>query len=165
MGYNDTTYLTDFARYDPATDQWRVIASIGGIPRYAAFAFSVNNYGYVGTGSYGGIISVISTPDFWRLEDCDGSGVGMQELVHAGNNVQMSVQSDVAKNLLLRYNLAEERQLGFSVYDEEGRTVVDAELLSNTNSMTLRTSLSAGMYFWAVHNARGTFASGKVLMP
>lgn len=52
-GYNDDIvddYLKDFFEYDPETNTWQQIADFGGSARYKAVAFSINNYGYVGTG-------------------------------------------------------------------------------------------------------------------
>jgi N-acetylneuraminic acid mutarotase len=59
-GFNGSTALKDFYQYDPATNKWDTIRSLGGsllnpvdtfgTPRYSAIAFSINNIGYVGTG-------------------------------------------------------------------------------------------------------------------
>lgn len=164
MGYNDTTYLTDFSRYDPTNDTWTEIASIGGVPRYASFAFANNSYGFVGTGSYGGIISVISTPVFYRLEDCDGTGVGIIENPRPQKSISVSVSADHRKNINLHYDLGEERDAEFKLFDESGRLVLQVALVPGTSSMNLSVLLSQAMYFYTVSNPEANLASGKVVV-
>ncbi len=164
MGYNDSTYLTDFSRYDPVNNVWTVVASIGGVPRYGAYAFSLNNYGYVGTGSYGGIIYVQETPDFWRLEDCQGGAVGIMNNIFKQKSISMNVSASDLKGLILDYDLGNEREVTFSCYDALGKLVVSANLLPNTRSMTLPVNLSEEIYFYTVKNPEGNLASGKVMV-
>ncbi|HRI61983.1 MAG TPA: kelch repeat-containing protein, partial [Saprospiraceae bacterium] len=60
----DDKELNDFWEYNPATLQWRKVADMpASAARYEAVAFTIGNYGYVGTGQFG------ATPlrDFWRF--------------------------------------------------------------------------------------------------
>ena len=44
-------YLNDFWEYDPATDSWTQKKDVPGLARAGAVAFSINNQGFVGTGT------------------------------------------------------------------------------------------------------------------
>lgn len=44
------TILQDFWRYDPVNDSWTQVASFGGVARYAASCFVINDTAYVGLG-------------------------------------------------------------------------------------------------------------------
>src|SRR6185436_3809242 len=94
LGYNDTTYMTDFYQYNPSNDTWATVASIGGVPRYSGFAFTIGSDGYSGTGSYAGTSAPISNATFWRFSDCGGSGLSIQENPGQGNSVSISVTND-----------------------------------------------------------------------
>ncbi len=52
--------LKDFWEYDPTTDTWTQKADFGGSPRGSAVGFSIDDKGYVGTGTDAGKI------DFWE---------------------------------------------------------------------------------------------------
>lgn len=67
-GRNGSIYLRDFWQYDPSTDTWTQIQDLGypviGTNRAFAVAFSIGNYGYVGTGLNSSGQQVLS--DWWR---------------------------------------------------------------------------------------------------
>lgn len=79
-GYNgdlENSYLTDFWEYDPATDQWRKVASLPGWTidannpgRRNAVAFAIGAEGFVGTGNNGTYLN-----DFWKYTPNADSGV------------------------------------------------------------------------------------------
>jgi len=53
-GYNASTNTVennDFYQYDPNADSWTRVADFPGHPRYGAFSFGLNNYGYIGSGT------------------------------------------------------------------------------------------------------------------
>ena len=71
-GYNPNTNPQNFQdcwQYTPATNSWKQMASLpdmngpGTGARYDAVAFSIGNYGYVGTGYNGAWLK-----DFWKLD-------------------------------------------------------------------------------------------------
>ena len=65
-GFNDDLEieeLGDFWKYDPVTDSWEEVASFGGTARYSAVSFTLDGYGYVGTGYDGSYLK-----DFWRYD-------------------------------------------------------------------------------------------------
>lgn len=77
LGYNrdaDTEELRDFWVYDPATNTWDSLGLFGGSARYSAVAFSIGEYGYVGTGYDGDN----TNSDFWQY---DPSGNTWKEIV------------------------------------------------------------------------------------
>jgi len=55
-------YLNDFWEYDPVSDAWTQKADLPGSTRRWASGFSINNKGYIGTGSNGNS----SLSDFWE---------------------------------------------------------------------------------------------------
>jgi N-acetylneuraminic acid mutarotase len=62
-GY-DGNDLKDWWQYDPATGQWTQKVSVGGSKRSNAFAFAINDKGYVG----GGINNGLYVTDFWLYD-------------------------------------------------------------------------------------------------
>lgn len=82
LGYNNYYgRLSDFWKYNPNTDTWTKKASLGdslgtgtvattNFARSNAVAFSIGNYGYVGTGSPDGGTTLLS--DFWQFDPTAG---------------------------------------------------------------------------------------------
>jgi N-acetylneuraminic acid mutarotase len=62
-GITTTKKMNDFYEYDPSTNTWQQIANFLGTGRYAAVAFAIGNYGYVGTG-YDGAVK----KDFYKYD-------------------------------------------------------------------------------------------------
>lgn len=50
-GFNSNEDHRDFWEYDPAMDSWAKKADLGGPKRYSAVSFSLEGFGYVGTGN------------------------------------------------------------------------------------------------------------------
>lgn len=65
----EPNYLSDTWEYDPATDSWMRKDDFTGGMRYGAIAFSVANYGYVGTGYNDNWLK-----DFYRFDPNAPSG-------------------------------------------------------------------------------------------
>lgn len=57
-------YLGDFWEYNPATDEWSFITPFPGRARSGATGFSLNSYGYIGSGS----VYRAAAYDFWRYD-------------------------------------------------------------------------------------------------
>jgi hypothetical protein len=164
MGYNDTTYMTDFYRYDPQNNQWATVASIGGIPRYWSFGFSLGNYGYVGTGSYHNISVPIKTNDFWRLSDCDGSPVGIISIPSNVENYNMIISVTSGKELQLNYEIGSEQDVLFSLYNGAGQLIVNTPLPVHSSNRHITKNLQSGIYFYTVGNSSHVLTNGKVVV-
>lgn len=67
-GIFDIKGTQDFWKYNPSSNSWTQIANFGGVRRYNAVAFVINNYGYVGTGYSDQINGGGSKKDFWRYD-------------------------------------------------------------------------------------------------
>jgi hypothetical protein len=61
-GYDGYNYLSDFWKYDVASNTWTQVSDFGGGPRYEAVAFGIDSFGYVTTG-YDGLNA---QKDFWQ---------------------------------------------------------------------------------------------------
>lgn len=72
LGYNygEDVRLTDFYKYDAASDSWTQVASFPGVGRTNAVAFVLNGKAYVGTG-YDGTNPL---SDFWQYDPSVGTG-------------------------------------------------------------------------------------------
>ena len=75
-GQSPVTYLSDFYKYDPATDSWSQVADFGGTARTSAVSFAVNGKGYVGTGRS----AVNYEKDFWSYDPTTNSWVQIADL-------------------------------------------------------------------------------------
>lgn len=80
MGYVGTglylsTYLADFYSYDPSSDTWTQLGDFGGAERQAAIAFTLDGYGYVGTGYNKNYLN-----DMWRYDASDDSWTSIPSL-------------------------------------------------------------------------------------
>lgn len=68
-GYDGTNYMRDFWKYDPSSDSWTQVANLTGTGRYGAYAFALNNKGYVGGGNDGNYLNDVyeydPTSDAW----------------------------------------------------------------------------------------------------
>ncbi len=64
-------YLKDTWEYDPATNEWRQMDDYPGDARINAIAFTIGNYGYVGTGQSK---DDKQTKDFYRFDPTAPSG-------------------------------------------------------------------------------------------
>lgn len=64
-------YLKDTWEYDPATNEWRQMDDYPGDARINAIAFTIGNYGYVGTGQSK---NDKQTKDFYRFDPTAPSG-------------------------------------------------------------------------------------------
>lgn len=62
-GTTEMAKMKDFYEYDPTNDTWTRIADFAGSGRYGAVAFSIDGYGYVGTGYDGNVLK-----DFYRYD-------------------------------------------------------------------------------------------------
>lgn len=65
-GMNNSSYINDFQYYNPETNEWTMLNDLDysddySIERSNAVAFTINGYGYIGTGYNGGFKS-----DFWK---------------------------------------------------------------------------------------------------
>lgn len=67
------TYLKDFYRFDPDTETWTRVADFPGSARRDAVAFSLDNYGYVGTGRAD---NAELFKDFYRFDPTTGTWSG-----------------------------------------------------------------------------------------
>ena len=68
---NTNAVLDDFYQFDSATSVWTQLEHFPGGKRYGAFAFSLNDFGYVGSGFERIITNTISTDfraDMWKYE-------------------------------------------------------------------------------------------------
>jgi len=61
---NDDNNMRDFYQYDPSTDKWTQIASMGGDGRMGAVAFTYNGKAYVTTGANNGL----NLLDLWMFD-------------------------------------------------------------------------------------------------
>jgi N-acetylneuraminic acid mutarotase len=163
MGYNDTTYLTDFYQYDQIAGTWSTVASIGGIPRYGSFAFAIGNEGYVGTGSFFGVNNPIRTSDFWRFSVCSDSLSSGIEQIYPSPSIYLSVSSQQS-SIILRYDLKDQQDVQFTLYDVLGREMISAQLNQGSNYLVLPAALSKGVYLYSAKNNRQILGSGKVEM-
>jgi N-acetylneuraminic acid mutarotase len=62
-GSNGTYFVKDFWEFDPNTNLWIQLTDFGGVGRYGASGFSIDNKGYIGLG-WGGISNFQN--DFWE---------------------------------------------------------------------------------------------------
>jgi N-acetylneuraminic acid mutarotase len=72
LGWNNlliANLLNDFWEYDPSTNAWTQKANFGGGARVGAVGFSINNYGYVGTGTG----YTITFGDLWQYDPISDS--------------------------------------------------------------------------------------------
>lgn len=67
---NSSTATAQMWEYDPALDTWTVKAALPGAPRTRAFAFAINNKGYVGGGTNDGSNNL---SDFWEYDPASNS--------------------------------------------------------------------------------------------
>jgi N-acetylneuraminic acid mutarotase len=58
--------VNDYYEYTPETYSWKRVADFAGSPRGGAFAFGIDNFGYVGTGA--SAIDGEFYKDFWRYD-------------------------------------------------------------------------------------------------
>jgi len=67
-GYVMTGYLSGnkVYEYDPVLQQWNLKNNFPGMIRYAACGFSIGDFGYLGTGDTGQIVSQLK--DFWQYD-------------------------------------------------------------------------------------------------
>ena len=61
-GMNTVTSSKDFYRYDPSSDTWTRKADFPGVGRNSAAAFSIGNFGYLGSG----VSNTGYVADFWQ---------------------------------------------------------------------------------------------------
>ncbi len=164
MGYNDTTYMTDFYRYEPSINTWSIIASIGGIPRYWGFAFAIDHYGYSGGGSYFNISTPLKVDDFWRFSECDGEPIGIIAVPGTRDNYFMNVIASGNQELHLTYDIGQERNVVFQLYNSLGQIVLNTELSSNSFDRIVNHNLSPGVYIYTVSAPSKVLVKGKVMI-
>lgn len=163
MGYNDTTYLTDFYQYDPINSQWSTVASIGGIPRYGSFAFAIGNEGFVGTGSFFGVNNPIRTSDFWRFGVCgDSLSSGINEIDISSAEVYISASYSPSKNIVIRYDLKNNNNVQFHVYDLLGKEIISFPLNEDVHEISFPVTLSRGLYLFSANNSTQVLSKGKI---
>ncbi len=73
---SSSDYIADTWEYDPSTNTWTQKDDFGGGPRDGALAFSLGNYGYVGTGYNDDEIGWYM--DFWRFDPTTGGWTKME---------------------------------------------------------------------------------------
>ncbi|WP_229238992.1 hypothetical protein, partial [Emticicia sp. C21] len=80
INYNPNVLTGDFYEYNPVTNVWVSKAYFTGTPGYRAVGFSLDNKGYIGTGTFRGIF----IKDFWEYDptstkfgtDTEGQPIG-----------------------------------------------------------------------------------------
>lgn len=74
---NSSDYLYDFWMYNPTNNTWTKKADFGGNKRQDAASFTINDYGYIGSG-----LSDYMTPtkDFWKYDPVNDSWTEIQSL-------------------------------------------------------------------------------------
>jgi N-acetylneuraminic acid mutarotase len=77
LGYDGVNKLKDFWEYTPSTDTWKQVADFGGLAKYGATAFTINNKGYVVAGFDGNpskeLWQYSPETDTWILKNGPGS--------------------------------------------------------------------------------------------
>lgn len=69
-------YLKDFYAFDPSTNSWTQIVSIGGSKRRGATSFVLDNIAYVCCGTNnGGYVD-----DFWKFDPSDGTWTQLRDM-------------------------------------------------------------------------------------
>lgn len=97
---NDDKDQPDFYKYDPSTNQWNIITSIG-IKRSGAFAFVVDGKAYVG----GGINNGQYTPEFYEYNAADDTWIEKRDLNRADDDDNDDDNDDDDYNLQRQYSM------------------------------------------------------------
>lgn len=140
---------------------WSTVAGIGGIPRYAAFSFSINNEAFVGTGSFYGVTNPIRTSDFWRFSVCSDSLSSGIEQISAATSIYHSVSTQQS-SLILRYDLKGQREVQFNLYDVLGREMISTQLNTGSNYRVLPVAFSKWVYLYSAKNNQQVLGSSMV---
>lgn len=98
-------YLSDFYRYDPASDQWTKLPDFPGPPRSYAYAIVYNEKAYMGFGF--GLTSDMS--DLWEYDPvtnawtekvlCPGNGRGHPAFLEANGKIYVGLGGSASGNL------------------------------------------------------------------
>ena len=150
--------------YDTNTNAWTEFTNMGmnGIERYYAFAFTIGNYGYIGTG-----VDSAGTKlkDFWQYYPCADTALSVNTITHSGNSVSIYPNPTDGK-INLRYNGTEQQHAVFTIMDMTGRVILSQKIaLSSLQITTINANtLAEGMYFYRVTIPGKVLSTGKFVM-
>jgi N-acetylneuraminic acid mutarotase len=84
-GYDNTEIFNDFWEYNPKEDSWTQKADFGGEKRWGAVGFSINDKGYIGTGTTDYDNTEIFN-DFWEYNPKEDSWTQKKDLGETGRS-------------------------------------------------------------------------------
>jgi len=148
QGYNgNSLFFKDCWQYNPANDAWTQQADIGGPGRTGAFAFSIGNKGYLGTGISMDSAGTYQWGDFWEFAP-------LAEGISSNNAVEKSISvfPNPAKEIFtlnLSVNNILKSEVKIEVINSLGQVFhsQNAMMLNGKLQQEIRlTDVAAGMY-------------------
>jgi len=147
---SDINEVADGYCYDTVTQAWSVFTNMGsqGIERRSGAAFTIGNYGYIGTGedSLGNMLNT-----FWQYYPCDGDSTsGLEQVASLNDNVSI-YPNPTLNTIFVKVKLAVNDISGWNIelVDVTGRVLYNKTSVSYNNEIDL-SSLPPAMYFVVV---------------
>lgn len=148
-----TNVTSEVWEYNLGNNVWTRINDFQGTSRRFSVAFTINDRGYMGTGTNG-----INFNDFWELND----NVGIGEFT--GQRVMVSAYPNPATDFI-RFSLNESApnmEHSVRLYDATGKLVDDIAFSGNVCDVA-RNDKAAGQYLYQITENKDVVATGNVI--
>jgi len=150
--------------YDPTTNTWTEFTNMGanGIERGYAVAFTIGNYGYIGTGidSNGTYLNT-----FWQYYPCSDTLLGINEVASI-DVMGIKIHPNPSNGFItISYNGLTGKKSELQITDITGRNVTMLSLMGSSGQVTEDESiLENGMYFYRVISDEKIVSTGKLII-
>ncbi len=158
-GYDNTlSNRKDFWKYNSLTNVWSNVKDFSGTARSNAVGFTIGSFGYVGTG-----YDSLTTKDFWVFEP---NSNGIEEMNKFKSSVKI-YPNPIVENATISFNpdcLNAFGKISFTLYDINGREVINIEELTSAETLLTRGYLGNGIYIYKFVGDGELLTTGKVVL-
>jgi N-acetylneuraminic acid mutarotase len=149
-GYNLSSRVNDFYAFDAAKNSWTKADSIPSnlLVRHEAIGFSINNIGYVCTGSG----ESLTLEDLWAYNPYNLAGTGKK----LSKNSSIKTYPNPITDFLSIECSAEEKVVEFEVFNLAGQRLLESK--SNTSELSKidLSNLNSGIYLLKIKTSEGS---------
>lgn len=148
--FNDN--INDFWEYDPVLNSWKRIDDLPGDTRENAVTFTVNNRGYICTGTNG-----INHQDLWMLVPENITSLG--ELDASDFSI---FPNPVESEINITFSEHNPGGYHFELFSSDGKKVMEKDIRDKDHAIH-RNDLTAGLYYYRISMSNSSI-TGKLIL-